>query len=100
MGVMWWRGGRAERKRERRRERGRKGASSRLFAHVRVLRHDMYMYRVTSLIRKCNPLGPYRRTMPKVIGGFQGGGRFLGSEVPLYTLPGSISTYAVPFPAG
>ena len=27
-------------------------------------------YRVTSLIRKRNPLGPYRRPLPRVIGGF------------------------------
>jgi len=29
------------------------------------------------------PLGPYRRPMPRVLGGSQGGGRFLMSEVPL-----------------
>ena len=33
----------------------------------------------TSLIRKRTPLGPYRRPMPRVLGG----GRFLMSEVPL-----------------
>ena len=41
-------------------------------------------YRGTSLIRNRNPLGPYRRTMPGVVGGSQEGGRFLMSEVPLY----------------
>jgi hypothetical protein len=41
-------------------------------------------YRGTSLIRKRIPLGPYRRPMPRVLGGSLGGGRFLMSEVPLY----------------
>ena len=27
------------------------------------------VYRGTSLTRKCTPLGPYRRTMPRVPGG-------------------------------
>ena len=40
-------------------------------------------YRGTSLIRKRTPLGPCRRPMPRVVGGSQGGGRFLMSEVPL-----------------
>ena len=31
------------------------------------------------------PLGPYSRPMPWVLGGSKGGGRFLVSEVPLYT---------------
>ena len=43
-------------------------------------------YRGTSLIRKRTPLGPYRRLMPRVLGGSWGGGRFLMSEVPMYTL--------------
>jgi len=38
------------------------------------------MYRGTSLMRKCTPLGPYRRPMPRVIGG--GGGVLLG-EAPM-----------------
>ena len=33
--------------------------------------------------RKCTPLGPYRRLMPRVLGGSQGGGRFPMIEVPL-----------------
>ena len=41
-------------------------------------------YRGTSLIRKCNPLGPYRRPMPRVLGGSWGGWRFLMGEVPQY----------------
>ena len=43
-------------------------------------------HRGTSLIRTRNPLGPYRRPMPRALGGSQGGGRFLMGEVPLYTL--------------
>ena len=31
-----------------------------------------------------NPLGTYRRPMPRVLGGSWGGGRFLMGEVPLY----------------
>ena len=30
------------------------------------------------------PLGPYRRPMPRVLGGSYGGGQFLMAEVPLY----------------
>ena len=41
-------------------------------------------YRGTSIIRKRPPLGPYCRPMPRVLGGSEGGGRFLMSEVPLY----------------
>jgi len=38
----------------------------------------------TSPIRKRAPLGPYRRPMPRVQGGSEGGGHFLMGEVPLY----------------
>ena len=41
-------------------------------------------YRGTSLIRKRSHPGPYRRPMPRVLGGSWGGGRFLMGEVPLY----------------
>ena len=42
-------------------------------------------YRGTSPARKRTPLGPYRRPMPKVLlGGSDGGGHVLMSEVPLY----------------
>jgi hypothetical protein len=34
-------------------------------------------YRGILLTRRCNPLGPYRRPMPRIIGGSHGGGRFL-----------------------
>ena len=39
----------------------------------------------TSLIRNTPLLGPYSRTIPRVLGGSYGGGRFLMNEVPLYT---------------
>ena len=41
-------------------------------------------YRGTSLIRNNRLLGPYRRTMPRVLWWSQGGGQFLMSEVTLY----------------
>ena len=41
------------------------------------------VYRGTSVIRKRTPVGPYSRTMPRVLGGSQGGLRFLMGEVPL-----------------
>ena len=41
-------------------------------------------YRGASLIRKRILLGPYRRPMPRVLGGSWGGERFLMGEVPLY----------------
>ena len=44
----------------------------------------------TSLTRKCTPLGLYYRPMPRVLGGTSGGGRFLMSEVPLYTAAVSV----------
>ena len=42
------------------------------------------VYRGTSLLRKRTPLGPYRKPIPRVLGGSWGGGRFLMDEVPLY----------------
>ena len=41
-------------------------------------------YRGTSLVRKRNPLGPYRGPLPRVLGGSWKGGRFLMGEVPLH----------------
>ena len=41
------------------------------------------VYRGTSLTRKRTPLRPYRRPMPRVLGGSQEGGRFVLGEVPL-----------------
>jgi len=35
--------------------------------------------------RKMYPLGPFRRPMPRVLGGAYGGGRVFMGEVPLYT---------------
>ena len=49
-----------------------------------ILQAASLMYRGTSLTRKRTPLGPYSRTMPRVLGGSWGGGRFLMNEVPLY----------------
>ena len=46
-----------------------------------LLKYLRLPYRGTSLTRKCTPLGPYRRPMPRVLGGE---GLFLVSEVPLY----------------
>ena len=34
------------------------------------------LYRVTAIIRKRTPLGPYRKSMPRVLGGFLGGWAF------------------------
>ena len=41
-------------------------------------------YKGTSPIRKHPTLGPYLRPTPRVVGGSQGGGRFLMGEVPLH----------------
>jgi len=41
-------------------------------------------FRGTSLTRKRTSLGPYRRPMPRVLGGSWGGRRFPMGEVPLY----------------
>ena len=53
---------------------------------VRVQGLGLTVYRGTPLKRKRSPLGPYRRPVPRVLGGSQGGGRFLMSEVPLQGL--------------
>ena len=50
----------------------------------RVDSYSLCRYRGTSPIRKRTPLGPYRRPMPRILGGSEGGGRFLMGEVPLY----------------
>jgi hypothetical protein len=34
-------------------------------------------------IKKCTPIGPYRKPVLRVLGESPGGGRFLMSEVPL-----------------
>ena len=44
-------------------------------------------YRGTSLMRNTPLVGPYRRPMPMVLEGSQGGGRFLMGEVPPYVGP-------------
>ena len=43
--------------------------------------------RGTSLIRKRTPLGPYRRPVPGVLGGSQGGGIFLWARYPCTPAP-------------
>ena len=47
-------------------------------------------YRGSSLTRKRTPLGPYRRPMPRVLGGSQVGGNSLMGAVPLYALDSCI----------
>ena len=47
------------------------------------LAHRTVDYRGTSFTGKRTSLGPYRRPMPRVLGGSWGGGRFLMGEVPL-----------------
>ena len=44
----------------------------------------LVFYRGTSLTNRDTPLGLYRRPMHRVLGGSQGGRRFLMGEVPLY----------------
>jgi len=59
------------------------------FPRGRQMRKPLYPidrvapYRGTSLIRKRTPLGPYRRRMPRVLGGWA----FSYGEVPLYGIP-------------
>ena len=48
--------------------------------------------------KKPPPPGPYRRPMPRVLGGSWGGGRFLMGEVPLYET--SMVTFYDPAPCG
>jgi hypothetical protein len=52
-------------------------------SRVASLKGIAWVYRGTSPIRKRTPLGPYRRPMPRVVGGSWGGGRCLMGEVPL-----------------
>ena len=40
-------------------------------------------YKATSLVRNRHPIGSYRRPMPRILRGSQGGEHFLISEVPL-----------------
>ena len=53
-------------------------------------------HRGTSPIRKRHPLGPYTKTMPRDIWWPQGGGRFLMSEVPLYSYERGTPVWLVP----
>ena len=52
-------------------------------------------YRGASLIRNCPLLGPYSRPMPGPLWWSGGGGRFLMSEVPLYSFGRSACMAAV-----
>ena len=45
---------------------------------------EVPLYRGTSLLRNCLPLGPYSNPMPRVLWWSQGGGGVLMSEVPVY----------------
>ena len=47
---------------------------------------DFRWGRSTSITRNCTALGPIRSLCPGFLGDRQGGGRFLMSQVPLYTL--------------
>ena len=51
-----------------------------MFAEKIVGSRTFNDYRGSLLVRKRNPLGPYRRPMHRVLGGSQGGGCFLMSE--------------------
>ena len=57
-------------------------------ARAMPLVHIPHYFRGTSLTKKRTPLRPYRRPVPRVLGESQGGGRFLMSEVPLYSIQG------------
>ena len=79
--------GERERGREGERERGREGERDRERAQAGMLRASSY--RGTSLVRNRAPKGPYRRPMPRVLGGSLVGGRFPMGEVPLYISRGT-----------
>ena len=53
---------------------------------LRIESNMATMNRGTSLIRNCDSVGPYSRTVPMLLWRSQGGRRFLMSEVPLYFL--------------
>ena len=55
------------------------------------------VYRGTSLISNCNLLGPYSRTVPRVLWWPWGGVLFLMSEVPLYAGAHAVKHLAVGF---
>ena len=52
---------------EREREREREEMESRLWTHHPGSGKWTRVYRRTSLIRECTPLGPYSRTMPRAL---------------------------------
>ena len=55
------------------------------------------VYRGTSLIGNTPLLGPYSRTIPRVLGA-RGGGLFLMSEVPLFFISSQLSPAATGVP--
>ena len=57
-------------------------------------------YMGTSRISKRTPLGPYRRPVPRALGGSQGAGRFLKGEVTLYHARALIGVAKVNFRRG
>ena len=81
-GCGVWKGRERERQRERAKQRERERERCAPIHRAGGARFS------TSLMRKHHPVGPYSRTMPRVLGGSQGGGRFLMVEVPLYSGPG------------
>jgi hypothetical protein len=55
---------------------------------------DTPVHRCTSLTIKRIPLRPYRRPMPRVLGGSKGGGRFLLGKVALYVITNMVKVNA------
>jgi hypothetical protein len=55
------------------------------WTHAYIRHSGVRVYRVTSLIRKRTPPGPYRRPVPKVLRESKGGGHFTLGEVPLHS---------------
>jgi len=55
-----------------------------VFARRQGITSREVRYRGASLIRNRHLVGPYSRTMPRLLWWSYGGGRFLMSEVPLY----------------
>ena len=52
--------------------------------HLGALEEKVLFHPIGVPHRKCTPLGPYLRPLPRVLEGSKEGGRFLMGEVPLY----------------